>query len=158
MKSGRRLLPLLGLLPVVTLAADPPMSQRLELLERRVNRITDLTLQLDQVRRENQQLRGEIENLGYEIERLKRKQRDIYLDIDQRLGSVSGGGAPAPVKPPTAASGGAPAEQAAPVTTREPAPVAGRDRARVCINAPIAGANWRMAKVRGSTLGSLHGR
>ena len=46
MRSGRSLLLLLGLLPVATLAADPPMSQRLELLERRVNRITDLTLQL----------------------------------------------------------------------------------------------------------------
>ena len=108
---------LLGLLPATTLAANPSTAQRLELLERRVSRITDLTLQLDQLRRENQQLRGEIENLSYEIERLKRKQRDIYLDIDQRLGNVSGGGAPA--------------ETAAPVTAREPAPVVSRDRSKV---------------------------
>ena len=64
------------LLPVATLAADPPTSERLDLLERRVSRITDLTLQLDEVRRENRELRGQVENLGYEIEQLERKQRD----------------------------------------------------------------------------------
>jgi tol-pal system protein YbgF len=68
-------------------------SERLDLLERRVSRITELTLQLDEVRRENRQLRGEIENLGHEIEQLKRKQRDIYLDIDQRLNAGQGAGA-----------------------------------------------------------------
>ena len=76
---------LLGLLSASMQAAGQSTAQRLELLERRVGRITDLTLQLDQVRSENQQLRGEIERLSYEIERLKRKQRDIYLDIDQRV-------------------------------------------------------------------------
>ncbi|MDJ0739317.1 MAG: YbgF trimerization domain-containing protein, partial [Gammaproteobacteria bacterium] len=84
---------LLAVLPAFATAATPSTAQRLELLERRVGRITDLTLQLDQVRSENRELRGEIENLGYEIERLKRKQRDIYLDIDQRLGTLSGAGA-----------------------------------------------------------------
>ncbi len=121
---------LLGLLPLTTLAASQSTAQRLELLERRVARITDLTLQLDQLRSENQQLRGEIENLSYEIERLKRKQRDIYLDIDQRLSNVSGG-APATVERPTETTGGAPAETVEPVVPREPAPVANRNRAKV---------------------------
>ena len=88
MTPRRILLVLACALPAATLAADLPMSQRLELLERRVNRITDLTLQLDEVRRENLQLRGEIERLGYEIEQLQRKQRDIYHDIDQRLSAA----------------------------------------------------------------------
>jgi tol-pal system protein YbgF len=120
---------LIGLLPLVTAAADLPVAQRLELLERRVNRITDLTLQLDEVRRENRQLRGEIENLGHEIEQLKRKQRDIYLDIDQRLSaSPSGGGAaPAAVSPsaPSAGTG------AGPPAVASRAPAGSIDRAQV---------------------------
>ena len=118
MRSGRGLLLLLGLLPVATLAADPPVSQRLELLERRVNRITDLTLQFDEVRREIRELRGQVENLGYEIEQLKRKQRDIYLDIDQRLGAAQPGADLAPA--PTPAVTGQPQ---APVGAAAPAPV-----------------------------------
>jgi len=133
MRSGRSLLLLLGLLPVATLAADPPMSQRLELLERRVNLITDLTLQLDEVRRENRELRGQVENLGYEIEQLKRKQRDIYLDIDQRLGAAQPGAdlTPAPVvtgQPQATGGAAAPAMVAKPVN---PAPATAADRAQI---------------------------
>lgn len=84
----RILLPAM-LLPSAAIAADA-VAQRLDLLERRVNRITDLTLQLDDVRRENRELRGRIESLGHEIEQLKRKQRDLYMDIDQRLSGASG--------------------------------------------------------------------
>lgn len=122
---------LTGLLLAATPAASQSTAERLELLERRVGRITDLTLQLDQVRRENQQLRGEIENLGYEIERLKRQQRDIYLDIDQRLGGLSGGAASPAVEPPAATSAGAPAETIEPVARQAPATVVNRDRAQV---------------------------
>ncbi len=135
MRSGRSLLLLLGLLPVATLAADPPMSQRLELLERRVNRITDLTLQLDEVRRENRELRGQVENLGYEIEQLKRKQRDIYLDIDQRLGAAQSGAGltPAPVVTgQPQAPGGAAAPVPAMVSKPPgPAPATATDRAQI---------------------------
>ena len=86
-------------------------SERLDLLERRIGRVTDLTLQLDEMRAENRQLRGQVENLGYKIEQLERKQRDIYLDIDQRLGTPGGGGAQvtgAPSRPPAAAETSAP--------------------------------------------------
>lgn len=105
-------------------------SERLELLERRVGRITELTLQLDQVRSENRQLRGEIERLGHEIEQLKRKQRDIYLDIDQRLGAAQGDGAP-PTADPAAASDAA--GTGAPVAAggRPQAPVSSGDRAKI---------------------------
>ena len=101
---------LLGVVVATGSLAAPSTSQRLELLERRVNLITDLTLQLDEVRRENRQLRGEIENLGYQIEQLKRKQRDLYLDIDQRLGAAQagsqGGMSGAPSAAPAASDGG----------------------------------------------------
>ena len=77
-------------MPALASAAELSTAQRLELLERRVDHITERTLQLDAVQAENRQLRGQIENLGYEIEQLKRKQRDIYLDIDQRLSGSAG--------------------------------------------------------------------
>lgn len=101
-------------LPAATLAAEMSTQQRLELLERRVSQVTKLTLQLDEMRRENRQLRGEIENLGYEIEQLKRKQRDLYLDVDQRLGAMQGG---------TSAPVGPAVPVAAPTPTPPPAPV-----------------------------------
>jgi len=123
---------LLVLVPVVPQAANGlTTEQRLETLERRVSKVTDLTLRLDAMQRENRELRGEIETLQHQIERLKRKQRDIYLDIDQRLSgmqaapanapdpgpsSTQTGDAPAPVtdlnKPPASQTGKLPAAQA----------------------------------------------
>jgi len=95
-------------------AGAQPLSteQRLELLERRAARITDLTLQLDQMKRENRELRGEVENLTHEIEQLKRRQRDLYLDIDQRISGLQGNA-------PVAASSPKPGDR-----TEPPAPVA----------------------------------
>jgi tol-pal system protein YbgF len=78
----------------VAWSADLSTAQRLDLLERRVGHITELTLQLDRLRQENRTLRGETERLGYEIEQLKRKQRDLYLDIDQRLGATAAASGP----------------------------------------------------------------
>ena len=90
----RSLVLLLCLLLVVAPVHALSTSERLDLLERRVGRVTDLTLQLDELRAENRQLRGQVEDLGYKIEQLERKQRDIYLDIDQRLGAPASGNAP----------------------------------------------------------------
>lgn len=122
---------LLGL-PAATLAAEMSTKQRLELLERRVSRVTELTLQLDEMRRENRELRGQIENLGYEIEQLKRKQRDIYLDIDQRLGAMQGGAAVAtPSDSAAVADDAAPKSAAATVESRSATPAGKVDRAKV---------------------------
>lgn len=131
------------LLPMTVGAADRlSTEQRLERLERRVGTVSELTLRLDAVQRENRQLRGEVETLQYQIDQLKRKQRDIYLDIDQRLsgmGSSSAdtalgqappavtGGVAAPV--PTAVDGPAPVRPA-PVVDRAPAAVVEREPAR----------------------------
>jgi tol-pal system protein YbgF len=89
-------------------ASAASTSDRLDVLERRVAQVSELTLQLDQVRSENRELRGQIEQLMHEIENLKRKQRDIYLDIDQRLSTLSGGAPAAAFVPPAtdAAAGG----------------------------------------------------
>lgn len=78
---------LLVSLPMVAGAAES-VAQRLDVLERRVDRITDLTLQLQAMQEENRQLHGQIEQLQHEIALLKRKQRDLYLDVDQRIASL----------------------------------------------------------------------
>lgn len=75
----------------------PSTEQRLELLERRTSTISELTLQLQALRRENQQLRGQLEEQQHRLNGLERKQRDLYLDIDQRLSAMQSG---APTKRP----------------------------------------------------------
>ncbi len=131
MKSLHRLVPVLAGSLAASVATAASTSQRLELLERRVGQITELTLQLDEVRRENRQLRGEIENLAHQIEQLKRKQRDIYLDIDQRLSGAQGGGVVSPGEGPAAQVA---APVAAPSSADKPsaaAPVATGNRTKI---------------------------
>jgi tol-pal system protein YbgF len=118
-------------MPVAAPVQALSTSERLDLLERRVGRVTELTLLLDELRAENRQLRGQVEELGYKIEQLERKQRDIYLDIDQRLGASPGGGTPVggtsmPASAAEAASLGAPAVQA-----RATTPGAGVSRGQI---------------------------
>lgn len=105
-------------------------EQRLELLERRAARITDLTLQVDEMRRENRDLRGQIETLNYEIEQLKRKQRDLYLDIDQRLSSLQSGGTTAVGESAAAPSSATTPSQAVAPPRSAPAATA-TDRSRI---------------------------
>jgi tol-pal system protein YbgF len=92
-------------------------DQRLEVLERRATLLSDMTLKLNALQEENRELRGTVETLQYELDQVKRKQRDLYLDVDDRLTRMSGGVSSAPVSPvttlPTAAQ---PAPQA-PVAT-----------------------------------------
>lgn len=122
---------ILGLLAVglcgpLAAASGPGMEQRIERLERRVARITDLTLALDAVREENRRLRGEVESLQHQIEQLKRKQRDIYMDIDQRLSTLKVTPAPAgQVSAPAAASGGVTPAESKSGTPQVQVPAAG---------------------------------
>ncbi|MES9905018.1 MAG: tol-pal system protein YbgF [Sedimenticola sp.] len=105
------------LLPVISLhAAQAPAApvvpvggmgqeQRLQLLERKVKALSAQVIRLDTLQRELQQLRGEIEVQNHAMDALKKRQRDLYLDIDQRL---SQGGATAPVAAPSAMAGVSP--------------------------------------------------
>lgn len=123
-----------SVLGVVMLTIGAPVAQaqsteqRLDLLERRAARITDLTLQLDQMQRENRELRGAVENLSFEIEQLKRQQRDLYLDIDQRIGSLQGGAAPPTPQPSDSAAAAA---VAPPPPVAPTAPPANVDRTQI---------------------------
>jgi tol-pal system protein YbgF len=100
-------------------------AEQFERLERRVDKVTELTLQIDQLRRENRELRGQVEVQQHAIETLKRQLRDIYQDVDQRISRLQGPPATptAPVTPATPE--GVSGEFAAPA-----APVAGGDPAR----------------------------
>jgi len=54
-----------------------------------------MILELQQMREEVRELRGMVEAQAREIENLRRRQRDQYLDLDQRLGRIGSGAATA---------------------------------------------------------------
>ena len=73
---------------------DDPVYLRLQDLEARLIRIErvvnnesliQLANQLEQLRADTQALRGEVETLRFETESGAERQRQLYLDIDQRL-------------------------------------------------------------------------
>ena len=66
----------------------------------------ELANQNEQLRAEVARLRGQIELLVNEVETLKQRQRDFYVDLDTRLRQIETGGA-------TATGGGAPAAESA---------------------------------------------
>jgi tol-pal system protein YbgF len=72
-------------------------DQRLDTLERRAALLSDMTLKMNALQEENRELRGHIETLQYELEQVQRKQRDLYLDIDDRLTRMNNGVSVAPV-------------------------------------------------------------
>jgi tol-pal system protein YbgF len=53
---------------------------------------------LEQLQREVQQMRGQIEEQNYLIETLKKRQRDLYLDIDGRIAQLESGNSSASIK------------------------------------------------------------
>lgn len=69
-------------------AADPVERRLVFLLER-----------LEQLEREMRQLRGELEEMAHQTEGVKRRQRELYLDLDRRLRELELGAAPAPSAP-----------------------------------------------------------
>ncbi|WP_341646148.1 tol-pal system protein YbgF [Thauera sp. SDU_THAU2] len=68
----------------------------------------ELANQNEQLRAEVARLRGQIELLVNEVETLKQRQRDFYVDLDTRLRQIETGGAGA-----GAATGGDPAAESA---------------------------------------------
>ncbi len=51
----------------------------------------NLVLQVQQLQDELRMLRGQLDEQSYELENLKRRQRDQYLDLDQRISELNGG-------------------------------------------------------------------
>jgi len=100
---GKRAVPRLVIVLVCLLAPLPAAAQsaeeRLDRIERQLEGrgLIDLLNQMEQLQRNVQQLRGEIEVQTHTLEDLQRRQRELYLDIDRRLQQLESGGAPPPV-------------------------------------------------------------
>jgi len=76
--------------PAMAAQPGPSLEQRLERLERilRNQSLADIILQLQQLQQEVRQLRGEVELQSHTLDELSKRQRDLYLDIDQRLSNL----------------------------------------------------------------------
>lgn len=82
------------------------LAERVEQLERQVqgggdsSNLAELMLRNQELTQEVQNLRGLVEEQAFEIENLKKRQRDQYVDLDSRLQRIEGGGMTVPARPP----------------------------------------------------------
>lgn len=117
---------LLAVAAPLQVAKGESLSQRVDQLERilRNQNLSQIVLQLQQMQQEIQELRGEVEMQKHAIDSLKRRQRDLYLDLDSRL-SQPGNGTVQPQPPAAPRSAAEPESAPAPVQDyRERAPAA----------------------------------
>jgi TolA-binding protein len=86
LSTGFALLVLACVLPVNQAAAEST-TERLDRLERQLDSrgLIDMLNRLDQLQRDLQELRGELEVQTHRQEDMTRRQRELYLDIDRRL-------------------------------------------------------------------------
>jgi len=80
-------------------------KQRIQRLERMLSSdvLREQTLTIQSLREEVSALREQIEQQDYELESMKQRQRNLYLDMDRRINNVEAGGqnsGTAPVPPP----------------------------------------------------------
>lgn len=107
-------------------AAKPKESveERLSRIERQLQNQTllDMAQKLGALQSEVQKLRGILEEQTHEIETTKKRQRDLYVDMDRRLSqlerAVPSGGTPVP--PDAASTSGPAADAAAPAAASPP--------------------------------------
>lgn len=108
-------------------------EQRLDRLERmlRNQNMADLVYQVQQLKQEVQRLNGELELQKHAMDAMSKRQRDLYLDIDQRLSRMQPGAAPAvaptPAPVPTTVK---------PPVNPQPQPVATAPTAQMPASAP----------------------
>ncbi|MBA3582723.1 MAG: tol-pal system protein YbgF [Gammaproteobacteria bacterium] len=116
-------LPILGNAAAANIVAEQrlvQMDQRLQRLEAVLQNqvLTDLQQQIESVRADLQALRGELEVQRNDIEGIKKRQKDLYLDIDRRLNDLQLGGGQTSAPPTTDAV--TPATPITPVTPITP--------------------------------------
>ena len=101
-------------------SATATVEQRLSALERKMKsqNMVELVLQIQQLQQEVQQLRGELEIQNNAVDALKKRQRDLYLDLDGRISNLQ---QPVPGSSPTAV----------PTPVPTPVPVQGQTSAPV---------------------------
>jgi tol-pal system protein YbgF len=133
-----RLGALLCLLLAPLLATAQSTEERLDRIERQLEGrgLINLLNEVEQMQRNVQQLRGEIEVQTHTLEDMQRRQRELYLDIDRRLQQLESGGAPPalsgtgtsapPLTGPAGMATPPPALPSGPATTMPPPPVIGQ--------------------------------
>lgn len=65
--------------------------QRLQLLMDSQN-MQEMYLRLEKLDQDNRELLGKVEELEHQLTQAKERERKLYLDMDQRLGQLEGGG------------------------------------------------------------------
>jgi tol-pal system protein YbgF len=85
---------------------ETQLNERVTVLEQQKSSqaVLNLSAQIDAIRNELAQLRGQIEVLTYELGEAKRRQRDLYTDLDSRLTRLESSGASGAVAGDSAAS------------------------------------------------------
>ena len=86
------------------------------------NPALDLAQQLERLRQEMMQLRGQIEVLGNDIQMAAKRQRDMYVDLDTRMKRLEQPAAAATTPAPPPASTGAAAPTTVAAATAAPGP------------------------------------
>ncbi len=86
----------------VTTPTSPQLEQRLANIERLLqsNALLDMLQQIDLLQKEIAQLRGEIEVNNHVLDQMKKRQRDLYTDVDRRLQSMENSGSSTQSIPP----------------------------------------------------------
>ena len=78
----------------VTPPSEDPVLIKLDEIDRRLSAVervlangslVDLTMQVDSLQRENAELRGRTESVEYDAEITTSRQRDLYVDLDERI-------------------------------------------------------------------------
>ncbi|HSH30950.1 MAG TPA: tol-pal system protein YbgF [Thiohalobacter sp.] len=74
-------------------ARDGDLDQRVQRLEQLMQSrgLMEMLTRLEQLQREVQELRGQVEVQGHTLEQLKKRQRDLYMDVDRRLQQLESG-------------------------------------------------------------------
>ena len=109
------LLALLGAGCASTPPEEDPVQIKLNDLDTRVGRMeriaanqVQVAQRLDEIQNNLRELRGRVDELEHSNDALSKQQRDLYNDLDKRLGTAAGGAAGA-AGPAGAAAGSAPA-------------------------------------------------
>jgi TolA-binding protein len=94
-----------------SLAATKSLESRVARIERLLQNQTlvEMMTRLDSLQQEVNQLLGQLEEQTHEMEGLKKRQRDLYLDIDRRLRAMEEAQAAAKAAPPATMGTFAPA-------------------------------------------------
>ena len=90
---GQNLTPIVDLNSPVDAAANASASLSMDAPDRAVDGQGDRYYQMQVLQEEVQMLRGMVEELNYELQQLKQRQMDDYLDIDRRLSAQVSGSA-----------------------------------------------------------------